>query len=64
MNKYYKIEVDMTPENGYYSWVIIDVTDDNDWLNVGFGWSKTPAIAWSDAYHKYLEITKEKNNAK
>ena len=56
MSTDYKIEVDMTPHNGYYSWVIIDVTDDSEWVNERFGWAKTPGIAWSDAYHAYLEL--------
>ena len=69
MEKEYIIQVDMTPKDGVYCWTILecvydDYFDENVVKNVDYGWSKTPAIAWSDAYHKYLELTNTRENEK
>ena len=54
METAYKIEVEITPENGKYFWSVLKWLED-DWYNEHFDWATTPGIAWSDAYHWYLE---------
>lgn len=56
MNKIYKIEVILSPDNSYkpFFWCLLSNTGD-DWCNEGFGYESSSEKAWAAANSFYME---------
>lgn len=54
MNKIYKIEVMLSPDNSYepFFWCLLSNIGDN-WCNEGFGYESSPEKAWAVANSFY-----------
>lgn len=53
----YKIEVSMTPINGYYRWYILYASYADGWNIWKSGLGESPQEAWQNAYLWYDDIT-------